>query len=81
MGCIWLSRNSDTFSVGAPQFEMTGLPGTFDSRLWILGRMYIYVRQNMYIYVYVHICITYIYILYIYVHLCIFINIIYISVY
>ena len=65
MGCIWLSRNSDTFSVGAPQFEMTGLPGTFDSRLWILGRMYIYVRQNMYIYVYVHICITYIYIIYI----------------
>ena len=40
MGCIGLSRNSDTFSVDAPQFEMTGLPGTFDSRLWILGRRY-----------------------------------------
>ena len=40
MGCIWLSRNSDTFSVGTPQFDMTGIPGTFDSRLWILGSRY-----------------------------------------
>ena len=38
MGCMRPSRNLDTFSVGAPQFEMTCLPGTFDSRLWILAR-------------------------------------------
>ena len=35
MDCIWLSRHSDTFCAGAPQFEITGIPGTFDSRLWI----------------------------------------------
>ena len=49
MGCIWLSINSDTFSVGAPQFEMTGLPGTFDSRLWILGRRYSFPRLQVFL--------------------------------
>ena len=41
---MWLFRNSDTFSVGAPQFEMTGLQRTFDSRLWILGSRYNFPR-------------------------------------
>ena len=40
MGCIWLSRNLDTFSVGARQLEMIGPPVTFDSCLWILGSRY-----------------------------------------
>ena len=28
-GFNWLFKNSETFSVGVPQFEITGLPGTF----------------------------------------------------
>ena len=37
MDYVWLSRNSDTFSVDNPQLEMTCISGTFDSRLWVLG--------------------------------------------
>ena len=36
----WLSKTSETFSVGLPQFEITSLPGTFSKRLWILGNKY-----------------------------------------
>ena len=36
----WLSKNFATFSVGVSQFEITGLPGTFSKRLWILGSKY-----------------------------------------
>ena len=40
MGYKWLSIYSDTFSMVAPQFELTGLLGTFDSRLRILSSKY-----------------------------------------
>ena len=33
----WLSKGSEIFSAGVPQFNITGLPGTSDSLLWILG--------------------------------------------
>ena len=49
MGCILLSRNSVTFSEGVPQFEMTGLPGTFGSRLWILGSRYNFPRLQVFL--------------------------------
>ena len=39
-GFKWKSRNSDAFSVGVPQLEITHLPGTLWSRLWILGNRY-----------------------------------------
>ena len=41
IGLRWWSKNSDAFSVGVPQFEMTGRPGTFSNRLCILGSKYI----------------------------------------
>ena len=47
MAWICLSKNSDTFSVGANQLEMTGLPGTFDSHLWILGSRYNFPRLQV----------------------------------
>ena len=34
-GCSWWSRNSETFSVGVQQFEMTGHPGTLPKVLCI----------------------------------------------
>ena len=34
------STNSDDFSAGVPQLEITGLPGTLWNRLWILGNRY-----------------------------------------
>ena len=37
IGFRWKSTNSDAFSVGVPQLEITGLPGTSDNLLWILG--------------------------------------------
>ena len=33
-------KYSETFSVGVPQFDMTGLPGTLNNRLCILGKKY-----------------------------------------
>ena len=38
----WLSKNSKAFSVGVPQFNITGLPGTSHSLLWIFGSKYIF---------------------------------------
>ena len=35
-----LSKNSETFSVLVPQFEINGLSGISDIRLWILGNQY-----------------------------------------
>ena len=35
------SKSSETFSVGVPQFEITGLTGTSYNVLWILGSRYI----------------------------------------
>ena len=48
-GFIWKSRNSDAFSVGVPQLEITDLPGT----LYI----YIYIHDicTLYIYIYIYI--------------------------
>ena len=40
MGFRWKSKNSDTFSVGVPQFETADLLGTSDRRLCILGNRY-----------------------------------------
>ena len=31
-------RNSDAFSVGVPQLEITGLRGTLEKHLWIFGK-------------------------------------------
>ena len=39
--CRWWSRNSEAFSVGVLQFEITGRPGTLSNLLWIFGRRYI----------------------------------------
>ena len=36
---IW-SKYSETFSVGVPEFDITGLPGTELKRLCILWRKY-----------------------------------------
>ena len=36
-GLSWKSKNSENFSVDVPQFEITGLPGTLDNLLCILG--------------------------------------------
>ena len=45
-GFIWKSRNSDAFSVGAPQLEITDLPGT----LYIYIYIYIYYIYTIYVY-------------------------------
>ena len=37
-------KYSETFSVGVPQFDITGLPGTALRRLCILGRKYNFQR-------------------------------------
>ena len=52
-GLRWWSKNSETFSVGVPQFEITGLPGTSYNLLWILGRRYIFPRLVVFLYLYV----------------------------
>ena len=49
MGYIWLSKRSDTFSVAALPLEMTGLPGTYDSRLWTLGSRYNFPRLHIFL--------------------------------
>ena len=58
-GFKWKSRNSDTFSVGVPQLEITGLPGTLWRRLWILGNRYDLPRLVVFvIYIYIYIYMT-----------------------
>ena len=49
-GLRWWSRNSDTFSVCVPQLEMTGLPGTFLRRSWILGNSYSFPKLVAFLY-------------------------------
>ena len=49
MGLRWKSKNSDTFSVGEPQFEITGLPGTSDRPLCILGNRYNWPRLEVFL--------------------------------
>ena len=39
-GLRWWFKNSDAFSVGVLQFDITGIPGTFAKRLCILGKRY-----------------------------------------
>ena len=51
-GLRW-SKNSDAFSVGVPQFDITGLPGTFAKRLCILGKRYSLPRLVTFLYWYV----------------------------
>ena len=52
-GLGWWSKNSETFSVGVPQLEITGLPGT-SNKLWILGGKYILLRLVAFLYLYVN---------------------------
>ena len=40
-GLSWKSKNSETFSVGVPQFEIIGPPGTLHNLLCILENKYI----------------------------------------
>ena len=49
-GLSWWSRNSDPFSVGVPHLEMTGLPGKFLRRLWILGNRYNFPKLVIFLY-------------------------------
>ena len=49
----WKFKNSKTFSVDAPQFDVTGLPGTSDSCLLILGNRYKLIRLHAILYWYV----------------------------
>ena len=49
-GLRWWSKNSDTFSIGIPQLEMTGLPDTFLRRLWILGNRYSFPELIVFLY-------------------------------
>ena len=44
------SRNYDTFSVGVPQFEMTGLPGTFLGHIWINSNRYRFPKLVAFLY-------------------------------
>ena len=44
IGFNWWSRNYEHFSVGLPQLEITDLPGTLWSLLWILGKKYVLVK-------------------------------------
>ena len=49
-GLSWWPRNSDTFPVGVPHLEMTGLPGKFLRRLWILGNRYNFPKLVVFLY-------------------------------
>ena len=49
-GLRWWSRNFYNFSVGFPQLEITGLPGTFLRCLWILGYRYNFPKLVAFLY-------------------------------
>ena len=52
-GLRWWSKNSEIFSVGVPQFEITGFPGTSNNFLWILRSRCILPRLVVFLYLHV----------------------------
>ena len=53
IGLRWWSKSSETFSVGVPQLEITGLPRTLKRPLWIFGSRYNLPKLHAFLYSYV----------------------------
>ena len=49
----WFTKNSEIFSVGVPQFEITGFPGTSNNFLWVLRSRGILPRLVVFLYLHV----------------------------